>query len=184
MIAAAAAQAAASAPDYESENPAPPDWQPDPPAAAPKPRPAQAAPQPAPARPGSGTGPSGLTLAESWPVVATQLPLRGMAAELARQAEWVGFEGDTVVLKVAARTLAQGPSVERLRVALAGYFGQAVQLRMEVGETGSGTAHAVAQSEREARQREAEQAIDADPFVQTLLTQFGGEVVPGSIKPA
>jgi len=106
-----------------------------------------------------------------------------MAAELARQAEWVGIEGNTVILKVATRALSQGPSADRLRDALAGFFGQPVQLRMEVGETGSETAYAVEQSERQARQKQAEQAIENDDFVKTLVTEFGGEVVPGSIRP-
>nr|WP_256445212.1 DNA polymerase III subunit gamma/tau C-terminal domain-containing protein [Verticiella sp. GG226] len=121
---------------------------------------------------------------EPWPVLATRLPLRGMSAELARQAEWTGVEGGTIVLTVPAAPMAQGPSVERLRAALIEHFGRPLQLKMQVGETGSDTAHAVAQSEREARQRDAESAIVADPFVQALVQQFGGEIIPGSIKPA
>ena len=106
-----------------------------------------------------------------------------MAAELARQIEWQSAQGATITFRVATRALSQGPSVDRLRAALSEHFGVAVQLRMEVGETGDATAHAVAQSAKAARQREAESAIEADPFVQTLLAQFSGEIVPGSIKP-
>jgi len=181
---------------FESENPAPPDWQTE--ARSPEPTRSQARPgaagaatlqtpgaggegRPSVARP--GTSRSGLALSDPWPVVATRLPLRGMAAELARQAEWVGIEGNTVILKVATRALAQGPSADRLRDALAAFFGQPVQLRMEVGETGSETAYAVQQSERQARQKQAEQAIENDDFVKTLVAEFGGEVVPGSIRP-
>lgn len=187
---------------FESENPAPPDWETEADFAQPSrtpSRPASTGPgqaevpsaRPGMARPGlarpghaaSGRAGTGLSLSEPWPVVATRLPLRGMAAELARQAEWVGIEGNTVILKVATRALAQGPSADRLRDALAGFFGQPVQLRMEVGETGSETAYAVEQSERQARQKQAEQAIENDDFVRTLVAEFGGEVVPGSIRP-
>jgi len=188
---------------FESENPAPPDWQPEPRSSEPlrpQPRPVAArvaseqdagsgstaglAGSSGPAgRAAPGRAAPGLVLDEPWPVVATRLPLRGMAAELARQAEWVGIEGNTVILKVATRALSQGPSADRLRDALAGFFGQPVQLRMEVGETGSETAYAVEQSERQARQKQAEQAIENDDFVKTLVTEFGGEVVPGSIRP-
>jgi len=45
------------------------------------------------------------------------------------------------------------------------------------------TAHAKAQADRAARQREAEQAMQSDPFVQTLMREFGATIVPGSIKP-
>src|SRR5690606_23129926 len=136
-----------------------------------------------PVRSAGASAATGLVLSEPWPVLATRLPLRGMAAELARQAERVGIEDSTIALKVATRALSQGPSADRLRAALAGYFGQPVQLRMEVGETGSETAHAVAQSERQARQKQAEQAIENDTFVKTLVDEFGGEVIPGSIRP-
>ena len=36
---------------------------------------------------------------------------------------------------------------------------------------------------RAERQREAEANIEADPFVQGLLRDFGGQIVPGSIQP-
>lgn len=200
---------------FESENPAPPDWEAEADFAQPSRTPSRpvqtgvpsarpgltrpgltrsgmdsapeaggaASGRAAPGRASSGGAGTGLSLSEPWPVVATRLPLRGMAAELARQAEWVGIEGNTVILKVATRALAQGPSADRLRDALAGFFGQPVQLRMEVGETGSETAYAVEQSERQARQKQAEQAIENDDFVRTLVAEFGGEVVPGSIRP-
>lgn len=110
------------------------------------------------------------------------LPLTGLAAELARQAEWVGMEGDTVVLRVATR-LARGQTEQRVARALSDHFGRPLQLRIEVGATGNATAHAVAQADRAERQRVAEQTIEADPFVQTLLSEFGGRIVPGSIAP-
>ena len=121
--------------------------------------------------------------AADWPALAAALPLKGLAGELARQTEWVGYEAPAVVLRVATRALAQGPSAERLRGALAEHFGTPLELRFEIGQTGEGTAHAVAQSERDARQREAEAAIAADPFVQALVDDFHGQVLPGSIRP-
>ncbi|CFO70562.1 DNA polymerase III subunit Tau [Bordetella pertussis] len=50
------------------------------------------------------------------------------------------------------------------------------------GVPGDGTAHAVAQIERAARQQAAEDAVAVDPFVQALVADFGGRVVPGSIR--
>ncbi len=121
--------------------------------------------------------------AEDWPALAMQLPLSGMAAQLAECAEWVGVEDDTIILKVEARSLATVPAIERVRGALANHFGQALRVRIEQGKTGAATAQAVKQAEEAARQRQAEEAIANDPFVQTLLSEFGGELIPGSVKP-
>ena len=44
----------------------------------------------------------------SWPELAARLPVTGLAAELARQSEWVGVQGDAIVLRVAVKTLARG----------------------------------------------------------------------------
>lgn len=124
-----------------------------------------------------------ITLTESWATLAARLPLRGLAAQLAQQSEWVGVDGATIVLRVATRTLSEGAGVERLRVVLEAHFGTAVRLRFEIGKTGDNTAYAAAVSERQARQEAAEQTIMADPFVRDLLDQFGGKIVPDSIRP-
>lgn len=124
-----------------------------------------------------------LQLNESWPSLAARLPVRGIAAQLARQSELVRVDGNVFVLRVSARTLAEGQGAERLRSVLEAHFGQPVRVSVEVGATGSDTAHAVEQSVRSARQQAAEEAILADPFVRTLLDNFGGQIVPNSISP-
>lgn len=127
--------------------------------------------------------PGVIVLDQPWHVLATQLPLRGLSAELARQAEWVGVDGNVITFTVPARPMTQGASVDRLRAALERHFGCPVQLRMQVGVTGQGTAHAVEQSARDERQRAAEQEIADDPVVQALIRDFDGQIVPGSIQP-
>ncbi|MFC4278435.1 DNA polymerase III subunit gamma/tau [Achromobacter aloeverae] len=120
--------------------------------------------------------------AASWPALAAQLPVTGLAAEVARQSEWAGLHGDLVRLRLAVRTLVDSASKQRLQTVLCEHFGQAVRLEVEFGVTGDGTAHAVAQHERAARQQAAEEAAVADPFVQALVDNFGGKIVPGSIR--
>jgi DNA polymerase-3 subunit gamma/tau len=124
-----------------------------------------------------------ITLDEPWPALAARLPVRGIAAQLARQSELVRVDGNLFVLRVAARTLAEGQGAERLRSVLDAHFGRPVRVHVEVGATGSDTAHAVEQSVRSARQQAAEEAILADPFVRTLMDNFGGQIVPNSISP-
>ncbi|WP_341868032.1 DNA polymerase III subunit gamma/tau C-terminal domain-containing protein, partial [Achromobacter veterisilvae] len=117
-----------------------------------------------------------------WPELAARLPVTGLAAELARQSEWAGVQGDAIVLRVAVKTLAESESRVRLQTVLCEHFGQGIRLDVEVGVTGDATAHAVAQAERAARQQAAEDAVAVDPFVQALVADFGGQVVPGSIR--
>ena len=117
-----------------------------------------------------------------WPELAARLPVTGLAAELARQSEWAGVHGDAIVLRVAVKTLAESESRVRLQTVLCEHFGQGIRLDVEVGVTGDATAHAVAQAERAARQQAAEDAVAVDPFVQALVADFGGQVVPGSIR--
>ena len=124
-----------------------------------------------------------LVLNEPWPALAAKLPVRGIAAQLARQSELLRIEGNLLVLRVSARTLAEGQGAERLRSVLDTHFGRPVRISVEVGATGSDTAHAVEQSVRSARQQAAEEAILADPFVRTLMDNFGGQIVPNSISP-
>lgn len=120
--------------------------------------------------------------AQNWPELAARLPVTGLAAELARQSEWAGVQGDAVVLRVAVRTLAESESRVRLQTVLCEHFGQSLRLEIEVGVTGDATAHAVARIERAARQQAAEEAVAADPFVQALVNDFGGHVVPNSVR--
>lgn len=117
-----------------------------------------------------------------WPELAATLPVTGLAAELARQSEWAGVQGDAVILRVAVKTLAESESRVRLQTVLCEHFGQGIRLDVRVGVTGDDTAHAVAKAERAARQQAAEDAVAVDPFVQALLADFGGHVVPDSIR--
>jgi DNA polymerase-3 subunit gamma/tau len=121
---------------------------------------------------------------QAWPTLAATLPLTGLAAELARQSEWLGSQGDQVNLRVAIRTLAESPGKARLCTVLSEYFGTVVQLNIEYGATGEDTAHAVQQAQRKARQQQAEHAVESDAFVRTLIDEFGAHVVAGSISAA
>jgi len=155
-------------------------------ASAPGPASAPAAPArregPAPARKRSSRARMADMTSAGWPELAARLPVTGLAAELARQSEWAGVQGDAIVLRVAVKTLAESESRVRLQTVLCEHFGQGIRLDVEVGVTGDATAHAVAQAERAARQQAAEDAVAVDPFVQALVADFGGQVVAGSIR--
>jgi len=152
------------------------------PAPAPAP-PAARRDGPAPARKRQSRAPRLTDMdSASWPELAARLPVTGLASELARQSEWAGVQGDAIILRVAVKTLAESESRVRLQTVLCEHFGQGIRLDVQVGVTGDATAYAVAQAESAARQLAAENAVADDPFVQALLSDFGGHVVAGSIR--
>lgn len=139
-------------------------------------------PAPAPARKRQSRARLADMTSAAWPELAARLPVTGLAAELARQSEWAGVQGDAIILRVAVKTLAESESRVRLQTVLCEHFGQGIRLDVDVGAVGEATAHAVAQAERAARQQAAEDAVAVDPFVQALVADFGAHVVAGSIR--
>ncbi len=121
-----------------------------------------------------------------WPALAAALPLRGVAQQLAQQSELLQCEdngsGVVVHLRIPLETLRSAGAVDKLGAALTEHFGKTVKVSTEIGAVQQ-TANAQAVAEREARQRQAEENIQSDPFVQTLMREFGATIVPGSIKP-
>ena len=133
----------------------------------------------APAAPVSDT----IILPEPWAAFSAKLPLSGMAAQLARQSEWVAVTGRAITLRVASKALAVGAHADRLRAVLTEYFGFVVQVHFEIGAAQGQSAHAVDLAAQAARQQAAEHSVKIDPFVQALMKDFGAHVVPGSIRP-
>lgn len=201
------------APPWEDENPAPratpvagrPPWEtetsdrlaepePEPkrapaPHAVPIPRgrpaweiEAPAAPRAAPRaadRAPSSAAPS----ATDWPALVNRLKVVGIVRELASRAELLGVEGDTFRLRVEVKPLAEAGNVKRLEAALSIALGRTARVEVEVGNTAGPTAAGIAEAAAAQRQREAEAAIAADPFVRELIDQFGAEVDAKSIRP-
>jgi DNA polymerase-3 subunit gamma/tau len=122
----------------------------------------------------------------NWPALAAALPLRGVVQQLAQQSELLQCEdnGDGVLihLRIPLETLRSAGAVDKLTAALTEHFGKTVRVSTELGAVQQ-TANAQAVAEREARQRQAEESMQSDPFVQTLMREFGATIVPGSIKP-
>ena len=123
----------------------------------------------------------------SWPTLVRALSVRGVAQQLASQSELLACEpeGNVVMmrLRVPVETLLSAGSADKLSAALTEYLGKTIKLVTEIG-TVAHTAHAQVVAEQATRQQEAEDAMHNDPFVQTLIKEFGGTIVPGSIKPA
>jgi DNA polymerase-3 subunit gamma/tau len=101
--------------------------------------------------------------------------------ELALQSQLVARDTDQWLLRVERETLNQPSSRERLTTALRN-AGFDITLAVEIGRVTDCPARRNAAASEE-KQRAAEKIILDDPFVQTMMRDFGAKIVPGSLKP-
>jgi len=107
--------------------------------------------------------------------------IAALVRELALQSQLVARDTDQWILRVERESLNQSGSRDRLQAALQA-AGHSVKLVVEVGRVTDSPARrntALAQE----RQLSAEKIIFDDPFVQSMMRDFGAKIVPGSIKP-
>jgi DNA polymerase-3 subunit gamma/tau len=120
-----------------------------------------------------------------WYEVVQQLvqaeAINALVRELALQSQLVARDSDTWMLRVERESLNSATSRERLQAALAN-AGHAVRLTVEVGRVMDSPAKRNAAAAA-AKQEAAEALILNDPYVQTLMRDFGAKIVPGSIQP-
>jgi DNA polymerase-3 subunit gamma/tau len=67
--------------------------------------------------------------------------------------------------------------------ALSEALGRTVRLKVEVGTVQGLTAAGLAEQDRGERLAQARSAIESDPFVRALVSDFDASIVPGSISP-
>ncbi|KDB07063.1 hypothetical protein LIG30_3715, partial [Burkholderia sp. lig30] len=117
-----------------------------------------------------------------WPALAARLPLKGVAYQLAFNSELTAVDATTLKLSVPVPQYADAAQVAKLKAALAETIGKTLEIDVEVGPARR-TAAALDAAARAQRQRDAEQEIHADPFVQQLVREFGARIVDGSVRP-
>ena len=107
--------------------------------------------------------------------------INAMVRELALQSQLVARDTDQWILRVERESLNQPGTRDRLTSALhaAGFL---VKLVVEIGRVSDspGRRNSAASAEQ---QLAAEKIIFDDPFVQSMMRDFGAKIVPGSIKP-
>ncbi|HCY14518.1 MAG: DNA polymerase III, subunit gamma and tau [Curvibacter sp. GWA2_64_110] len=120
-----------------------------------------------------------------WHLTVQQLvaaeAVTALVRELALQSQLVARDGEHWLLRVERESLNSPTSRERLQNALRA-AGHAATLSVEIGRVSDspGKRNAAAAAEK---QQAAEKLIYEDPFVQTMMRDFGAKIVPGSIKP-
>ena len=122
---------------------------------------------------------------EFWHATVQQLlaadAITALVRELALQSQLVARDTDQWLLRVERESLNQPTSRERLAAALQA-SGHSVQLAVEIGRVTDSPARRNVAAAAE-KQLAAERIIFEDPFVQSMMRDFGAKIVPGSIKP-
>ncbi|MGE0079932.1 MAG: DNA polymerase III subunit gamma/tau [Thiohalomonadaceae bacterium] len=139
---------------------------------------------PVPASPAWNDEPAAVGGSEEWAGLVAQLPLTPMVRQFAQQCSLLRREGDRfeLALEPAHAHFRNEKREESLRKSLEEYLGRPVKLSITVG-SGGVTPAMVQERNTMERQRQAEEAIQADPVVRSLMEHFDGRIPPGSIRP-
>ncbi|WP_308412239.1 DNA polymerase III subunit gamma/tau C-terminal domain-containing protein, partial [Pseudomonas syringae] len=136
-------------------------------------------PEPAPAAmPATG-------LAADWLEVFPKLPISGMTGSIAANCTLMAVDGDNWLLHLdpAHSALFNSTQQRRLNDALNQYHGRTINLSIELIKPEQETPAQAASRLRNERQRQAEASIQADPYIQQMLQQFGAVIREDTIKP-
>ncbi len=121
---------------------------------------------------------------EAWVQLVQQLldaqAISGLVQQLAVQSQCVEKGAAHLTLRVGQPSLKSDNTRDELQAALQS-LGRHEALVLEVGPVQDSWAKRNA-AKLEARQRQAEELITQDPWVQELVAQWGAKIVPGSIK--
>jgi DNA polymerase-3 subunit gamma/tau len=124
--------------------------------------------------------------AAGWASLVAKLPLNGMTRQLAEHTAPLKHEGDVLELALdqGFENLLNPKWQEGLQQALDMYFGKTVKLNISSTEVPTATPKQMREERDNARQQEAEQSMDNDSALQSLLDHFDGQLESGSVRPA
>ncbi len=130
---------------------------------------------------------------EKWLDIIPQLSLTGQSAELIKHSLLASKEGVMIslTLEVSNQGLIADAIKDEMQTALCQYYGESLNLSFTVAKietkensaTINETLSKRSEREKIEAQQQAEQNIEADPFVIELKNRFGAQVVPGSVHP-
>lgn len=144
-----------------------------------------------PAQPGATASPdmSGNPVqsldAEGWHHLLPRLGLRGMAMQLAENAELIEHDGVNITLRCppSHASLRSSVAEESIRKALSTQLRCEIKLRFVEGHTAQETPAQVRQRHDDARQQNAIEAMRADPVVRKLEENMDARLLVDSVRP-
>jgi DNA polymerase-3 subunit gamma/tau len=110
-----------------------------------------------------------------------QEAITALVRELAVQSQLVARDADQWLLRIERESLNHAASRERLQAALAAAGHGPVRLQLELGAVVDCPAKRMAVVTA-AKMSAAQELIENDPLVQSLVREFGAKIVPGSLK--
>ncbi|NBA96823.1 DNA polymerase III subunit gamma/tau [Pseudomonas sp. R5(2019)] len=124
-------------------------------------------------------------LALQWLELFPKLPISGMTGSIAANCSLIAVEGDHWLLHLdpAHSALFNATQQRRLNEALNQCLGRTLTLSIELIRPEQETPAQAASRKRADRQREAEESIHADPFIQQMMKQFGAIIRDDTIEP-
>lgn len=137
------------------------------------------APEPEPAAmPATG-------LALQWLELFPKLPISGMTGSIAANCTLIAVDGDHWLLHLdpAHSALFNATQQRRLNDALNQYHQRILTVSIELIKPEQETPAQAASRRRADRQREAEDSIHGDPFIQQMMQQFGAVIRNDTIEP-
>lgn len=123
--------------------------------------------------------------ADTWPTLMKKLPLSGLSRQFAQQSSFEGLDpvkSNCLLVRVPIEALNEPSLIARVSDALTAQLGQAVSLRVSVGQPEGPTAAAKDAAKAQALQKRAEESIVNSPLVQAIIKEFDATIVPGSIR--
>lgn len=121
--------------------------------------------------------------AGDWPALARVLNLSGIARQCVDRSSLVSFDQDGFVLRAPIRAMTEASLVAKIRDALTAHFGRPMRVSILSGDVEGPTVAGIDSAEQAQRLAQAQAVIQADPFVQALIQDFGAQIVPGSVQP-
>ena len=134
---------------------------------------------------GAGIRFSQLADAEAWPKLIDQLQLGGAPREICFNSV-LGVQSDdevTLALDQQLESIKTPEQEKKICDAMARIAGRPVKVNFRIAAPEDETPQQAVQRKDLQQQRDAEDAVDADPVVQSLKNDFDASVVPGSTKP-
>ena len=118
-----------------------------------------------------------------WKTLVEQLKL-GLAKSLAQECELINYHENTFNLSLSEKNkhLNQKTYVDKLQEELINHFNKKISLEINLGDA-SNSPSSVKKTEKARLLKDTESAIMEDKFVNELMSEFGAEIVPSSIKP-
>ncbi|AZD59870.1 DNA polymerase III, gamma-tau subunit [Pseudomonas chlororaphis subsp. aureofaciens] len=140
-------------------------------------------PEPLPAAQPAAQPATGLAL--EWLELFPKLPISGMTASIAANCTLIAAEGDNWLLHLdpAHSALFNATQQRRLNDALNQYHQRTLTVSIELIKPEQETPAQAASRRRANRQREAEESIHGDPFIQQMVREFGAVVRHDTIEP-